>query len=339
METDYRKIVAEIINRHISEETKSYLQKMGIRESITFFDGLADAFSVTVVSTNVKEVMTRDAILTEVCQVLRQFRVAWKERPEKSYALQILDKFCREQEQKYIQERKQRNYDGARCISQVISYLQHIFDVVSSISSPEIDNIWQVIKNIFDEDVEKMKEEVKRTSEICNVFFDFLHDFFRNYYGESYIYSKLVSDGCFLSFSLKFSQSSSNLALHEIRGMPCDDMKKMVFDLNYSDTFINNRKPEIKCDLMSQMFQEGIDRDGIIAYIKSNFEFLKFLIKTNKFELVEAVLKYSDFSILDKIDELLDYAITQEKHEIYVLLLNYKNANGGYTDISENFKL
>ena len=79
--------------------------------------------------------------------------------------------------------------------------------------------------------------------------------------------------------------------------------------------------------------------DGIIAYIKSNFEFLKFLIKTDKFELVEAVLKCSDFSILDKIDELLDYAITQEKHEIYVLLLNYKNENGGYTDISENFKL
>ncbi len=74
-------------------------------------------------------------------------------------------------------------------------------------------------------------------------------------------------------------------------------------------------------------------KKNLLTFVSNIFEFndvemLQFLTETDEV--------FTDVIILD---HYISLAIEEEKHEIYVILLNYKKEHFGYTDIEKRFKL
>lgn len=76
------------------------------------------------------------------------------------------------------------------------------------------------------------------------------------------------------------------------------------------------------------------------AYLKKHFtKVMIYLITKNDTEMIIFLIQTGKFLTKRNIDKLIDYAIAQNAHEIYVILLNYKNEHFGYTAIDKRFKL
>ena len=76
------------------------------------------------------------------------------------------------------------------------------------------------------------------------------------------------------------------------------------------------------------------------AYLKKHFtKVMIYLITKNDTEMINFLIQTEKFFTKRNIDKLIDYAIDKNAHEIYVMLLNYKNEHFGYTGIDKRFKL
>jgi hypothetical protein len=75
------------------------------------------------------------------------------------------------------------------------------------------------------------------------------------------------------------------------------------------------------------------------TYVKKNIKkAVKYLIDFEDVENVEKILKLG-YVTKKNIDEFIEYAIEKEQHEIYLVLLNYKNDKIGFKSVEEMFKL
>jgi hypothetical protein len=75
------------------------------------------------------------------------------------------------------------------------------------------------------------------------------------------------------------------------------------------------------------------------AYVKKNIKkAVKYLIDLKDVENVDKILKLG-YVTKKNIDEFIEYAIEKEQHEIYLILLNYKNEKIGFKTVEEQFKL
>jgi hypothetical protein len=63
-----------------------------------------------------------------------------------------------------------------------------------------------------------------------------------------------------------------------------------------------------------------------------------YLIDFEDAENVDMILKLG-YVTKKNIDEFIEYAIEKEQHEIYLILLNYKNEKIGFKSVEEQFKL
>jgi uncharacterized membrane protein YvbJ len=76
------------------------------------------------------------------------------------------------------------------------------------------------------------------------------------------------------------------------------------------------------------------------VYIKKKFtKIVKQTIENGDLERINKLLEKTDFVTKKNIDEFIEYAIEKEQHEIYLVLLNYKNDKIGFKSVEEMFKL
>ena len=77
-----------------------------------------------------------------------------------------------------------------------------------------------------------------------------------------------------------------------------------------------------------------------LTYIKKQFSrIVTYAIEQNDIETIEALTAVDNLFTKKNIDKLIQTAIDKNAHEIYVILLNYKNEHIGYADIDKRFKL
>ena len=77
-----------------------------------------------------------------------------------------------------------------------------------------------------------------------------------------------------------------------------------------------------------------------LTYIKRQFsKIVTYMIEQNDIETMEALTAVENLFTKKNIDKLIQTAIDKNAHEIYVILLNYKNENFGFTNIENRLKL
>jgi len=100
---------------------------------------------------------------------------------------------------------------------------------------------------------------------------------------------------------------------------------------------------DVKYNLIFQMFAFGLDQKETFAYISENFSAMfPVLIDMDDIKLIHKILASEKFITKENIDDLIRYAIDTQKHEIQLILTDYKNRKSWYQnidDISDKFKL
>ncbi len=121
-----------------------------------------------------------------------------------------------------------------------------------------------------------------------------------------------------------------------VENISIDDILDMVENRNFS-VKMNH---DVKYSVIGSFFVHNPDDEPTIAYIKKNFaKMFRYLIDKNDVETVTAIVNSGKFLTKRNIDKMIDYTIEKERHEIYVLLLNYKAEKLGFKDIASQFKL
>ncbi len=138
-----------------------------------------------------------------------------------------------------------------------------------------------------------------------------------------------------LTFSLvKYAEIDEILDIDE--SLIIDEILDMVENRDFS-VEMNH---DVKYSVIWSFFVHNPDDEPTIDYIKENFtEMFPYLIDENDIETVTAIVNSEKFLTKRNIDKMIDYAIEKERHEIYVMLLNYKAEKLGFKDIADQFKL
>ena len=118
------------------------------------------------------------------------------------------------------------------------------------------------------------------------------------------------------------------------------DIQKLVLEREYSVSLY----PLFKYDILFQMYMLDMDITGISAYIKEHFrEMFRFLIDKENIKGIQKILASGDIVTKDNIDDAVEYAIDNQKHEIQLILTDYKMHQGWYDDnetgLSKKFSL
>ena len=94
-----------------------------------------------------------------------------------------------------------------------------------------------------------------------------------------------------------------------------------------------------KHDIIFKLFLNFQDKEAE-AYIKSNFaKMFPLLIRNGDFESIQEILNLHRFVNKRNIDKFIRYAIDRKQHEIYGILLRYKDQYIGYQSVEDKFKL
>ncbi len=95
---------------------------------------------------------------------------------------------------------------------------------------------------------------------------------------------------------------------------------------------------DIKYPLILDFYQKTGD-ESALDYLKANqIRIINYFIEKKQSEFLQSILEIE--LIKEKtIDKLIEKAIDKKAHEIYIILLNYKNEHFGYTDIEKRLKL
>ncbi len=87
-------------------------------------------------------------------------------------------------------------------------------------------------------------------------------------------------------------------------------------------------------------FYQKTGNEKAFTYLKKHFtKVMIYLITKNDTEMINFLIQTGKFFTKRNIDKLIEKAIDRNAHEIYVILLNYKNEHIGYADIEKRFKL
>jgi hypothetical protein len=114
---------------------------------------------------------------------------------------------------------------------------------------------------------------------------------------------------------------------------------KMADISERQEIFSYMRKVSYKLPLAIFMAVSEEDDEFFHAYVKKNIKkAVKYLIDFEDAENVDKILKLG-YVTKKNIDEFIEYAIEKEQHEIYLILLNYKNEKIGFKTVEEQFKL
>ncbi len=96
---------------------------------------------------------------------------------------------------------------------------------------------------------------------------------------------------------------------------------------------------EIKYPFILAYYRKTKDENAL-AYIKKQFsKIVTYAIQQNDIETIEVLTAVDNLFTKKNIDKLIQTAIDNQRHEIYILLLNYKAEKLGFRDITNQFKL
>jgi hypothetical protein len=120
-------------------------------------------------------------------------------------------------------------------------------------------------------------------------------------------------------------------------------LNRFIFEtadiLERQEIFSDMKKACYKLPLAIFMAMTEENDEFFHTYVKKNIKkAVKYLIDFEDVENVEKILKLG-YVTKKNIDEFIEYAIEKEQHEIYLVLLNYKNDKIGFKSVEEMFKL
>jgi len=120
-------------------------------------------------------------------------------------------------------------------------------------------------------------------------------------------------------------------------------MISLLVEKDYYFTLYSKILSDVADNLIFQMYASGLDEKGTSAYISEKFSAMfPVLINMNNTEILRKILDSEKFITKKNIDDLIRYAIDQQKHQIQLMLMNYKQRKNWYQnidDIDKKFKL
>ena len=115
-------------------------------------------------------------------------------------------------------------------------------------------------------------------------------------------------------------------------------LNQVIFMLHHKD-FSVQLESAMKYPFIVAYYLKTKDKTAL-TYIKKQFSrIVTYEIEQNDIETIEALTAVDNLFTKKNIDKLIQTAIDKKAHEIYVILLNYKNEYIGYTDIEKRLKL
>ena len=107
----------------------------------------------------------------------------------------------------------------------------------------------------------------------------------------------------------------------DTKNIPDFKMNEIILERNYSVRIDS----EVKYYLIFQMFLLDVDSEGVSDYIKKNFpKMFRWLMDNQNLEIIQKILDSGNFITKRNIDKFIQYAIENQKHEIQILLTDYK---------------
>ena len=120
-------------------------------------------------------------------------------------------------------------------------------------------------------------------------------------------------------------------------------IKNFTQKLNDAILMLDNKdfsvklEKELKFPFVLAYYRKTRDKTAF-TYIKKNFlKIVTYLIDQNDIATVTAIVNSGKFLTKRNIDKMIDHAIDKERHEIQVILMDYKNGINGYTDVETDF--
>jgi uncharacterized protein YxeA len=95
----------------------------------------------------------------------------------------------------------------------------------------------------------------------------------------------------------------------------------------------------LKYPLTLDFYQKTGDEKAFAYLKKHRSKVMAYLITKNDTETIEFLIQTGKYITKRNIDKLIQTAIDKNAHEIYILLLNYKNEHFGFADIEKRLKL
>ncbi|MEE5992083.1 MAG: leucine-rich repeat domain-containing protein [Oscillospiraceae bacterium] len=115
-------------------------------------------------------------------------------------------------------------------------------------------------------------------------------------------------------------------------------LNQVIFMLHHKD-FSVSMESEMKYPFIVAYYLKTQDETAL-TYIKRQFsKIVTYMIEQNDIEAIEALTEVENLFTKKNIDKLIQTAIDNQRHEIYVILLNYKAEKLGFKDIKDQFKL
>ena len=115
-------------------------------------------------------------------------------------------------------------------------------------------------------------------------------------------------------------------------------LKKSLFMLNKKD-FSIELETAMKYPFILAYYRKTKDENALI-YIKKQFsKIVTYAIEQNDIETIQILTEVDNLFTKKNIDKFIQTAIDNQRHEIYVILLNYKAEKIGFKDIKDQFKL
>ncbi len=122
----------------------------------------------------------------------------------------------------------------------------------------------------------------------------------------------------------------------DTKNIPDFKMNEIILNRNYSVRIDS----EVKYYLIFQMFLLDVDSDGVSEYIKKNFpKMFRWLIEHENIEVIQKILDSGNFITKRNIDKFIQYAIENQKHQVQILLIDYKYQHFEFKSIGERFIL
>lgn len=120
----------------------------------------------------------------------------------------------------------------------------------------------------------------------------------------------------------------------------CPAMMEDISDIVFEKDFSSMIEWDFKRKLVLALFLDNPEDIETCTYIKKNFSNLFcYCIEEKKINTAKVLIDSGKFITKRNVQKWIQYTIDNQAHEVYLLLMDYKNQNLGYQDVSHKLKL
>ena len=117
-----------------------------------------------------------------------------------------------------------------------------------------------------------------------------------------------------------------------------ESLNQIISMLERND-FSTKFEPQIRYPFLLDYYSRTRNKNALQAIQNDVSEIVPYAIEHNDIESIQVLTETDNIITSKYIDFFMELAIESERHEIYVLLLNYKAEKLGFQDIQDQFKL